>query len=34
MLLVRIRGVDNERMRRRMSETDKLELGNAIQFVN
>ena len=32
MLLVHIRKVDNERMRRRMLETDKLELGKAIQL--
>ena len=31
ILLVLIRGVDSERMRRRMLETDKLELGKAIQ---
>lgn len=34
MLHVLIRGLDNERMRRRLFETDKLELAKVIQMIN
>ena len=34
MLHVLIRGLDNERMRRRLIETDKLELAKVIQMIN